>query len=179
MTKYIALLRGVNVGGNALVAMADLREMVAELGFGDVRSQLQSGNLVFSGAARATAPLERRLQEQTFARLGLRTEFMVRTAAEWADVVARNPYADEAKRDPGHLLVMFLKTAPAAPAVRALAASIAGREAVRAGGRHLYITYPDGLGRSKFTGARIERALGTTGTMRNWNTVRKLEALAG
>jgi uncharacterized protein (DUF1697 family) len=74
---------------------------------------------------------------------------------------------------------MFLKSAPAAPAVEALRAAVPGPEVIRAGGRHLYISYPDGQGRSKLTGALIEKKLGTVGTARNWNTVLKLGALAG
>jgi uncharacterized protein (DUF1697 family) len=85
----------------------------------------------------------------------------------------------EAKSDPGHLVVMALKDAPAASAVKALQAAIKGREIVRAAGRHAYIVYPDGIGRSKLTNALIEKTLATRGTARNWNTVMKLAAMAG
>jgi uncharacterized protein (DUF1697 family) len=111
--------------------------------------------------------------------LGLRTDFFVRTAAEWAKVVAGNPFPEEAERDPGHLVVMFLKATPEANDVAALQAAIPGRETVRAEGKHAYIIYPDGIGRSKLTIDLIERKLGTRGTGRNWNTVLKLAALAG
>jgi len=179
MTAHIALVRGINVGGHAMLAMADLREAIAALGFRDVRTLLQSGNVVFAGGGRGGAALEAQLEKETLKRFALRTAFLVRSPREWADVIARNPFPDEAKRDPGHLQVMFLKTAPAAPAVEALRAGVTGPEIIRAGERHLYITYPDGMGRSKLTGALIEKKLGTTGTARNWNTVLKLAALAG
>jgi uncharacterized protein (DUF1697 family) len=179
VSVHIGLLRGINVGGHAKVSMADLRDLLAGLGFRDARTLLQSGNVVFSGRARGGAALEGRLEKETFERLGLRTAFLVRSPAEWADVVARNPFPNEAKHDPGRLLVMFLKSAPEPNAVEALRAAVRGPEIIRAGGQHLYISYPDGVGRSKLTGTLIEKKLGTAGTARNWNTVLKLGALAG
>ena len=179
VSVHIALLRGINVGGHATVAMADLRELLTALGFRDVRTLLQSGNAVFSGGKRDAAALESQLEKETSKRLGLRPAFLVRSADEWADVIARNPFPNEAKHDPGHLIVMFLKSTPAASAVEALRAAVTGPEVIHAGARHLYITYPDGMGRSKLTGTSIEKKLGTIGTARNWNTVLKLAALAG
>ena len=178
MTIYVALLRGINVGGHKQVAMADLRTFLTDLGFVDPRSLLQSGNLVFRGAARTGARLERLLEAEAATRLGLRTDFMVRTAEEWRDVVARNPFHEAAERDPSHLVVMFLKAAPKPQVVKALQAAITGPEVVRVRGRHAYITYPASIGRSRLTTAVIESKLGTRGTGRNWNTVLKLMALA-
>jgi uncharacterized protein (DUF1697 family) len=178
VSVHIALLRAVNVAGFGKLSMADLRAFLAAAGFRDARTLLQSGNAVFSADA-PSADVETRLEKEAAKRLGLRTAFLVRSADEWSDVVARNPFRAEAKRDPARLVVMFFKDAPAAAAVDALSAVITGPEVVRAGGRQLYITYPDGQGRSKLTGALIERKLGTTGTARNWNTVTKLAALAG
>ena len=91
---------------------------------------------------------------------------------------ARNPFPNEAKSEPSLLHVMFLKSPPQAAVVAVLSAAVTGPEVIRAGARHLYITYPDGAGRSKLTGTLIEKKLGTSGTARNWNTVLKLEALA-
>jgi uncharacterized protein (DUF1697 family) len=174
---YIALLRGVNVGGHAKVAMSDLRDLLAGLGFGDVRSLLQSGNLVFRSDGQAASDLEHLLETEAARRLDLHTDFLVRTADEWVDVVARNPFPAEAERDPSHLLVMFLKQAPAETAVEALREAVTGPEVIRAEGRHAYITYPAGIGRSRLTNTLIESKLGTRGTGRNWNTVLKLAAL--
>lgn len=178
MTIHIALLRAVNLPGHNQVGMADLRELLAGLGFGDARTLLQSGNLVFKSDARTGARLESLLQEAAKSRLGLDTDFFVRTAGDWKAIVAGNPFPEEAERDPGHLVVMFLKEAPDRKDVKALQESITGREVVRAGGRQAYIVYPDGIGRSRLTMALIERRLGTRGTGRNWNTVLKLGALA-
>ena len=175
---HIALLRGINVGGHKQVAMADLRDLLTRLGFADVRSLLQSGNLLFGANGRTPAQLERLLEAEAEKRLGLQTDFFVRTAKEWKGVVAHNPFPREAARDPGHLVVMFLKDAPSGTQVKALQEAITGPEVVRAAGKQLYIVYPDGIGRSRLTNALIDRKVGTRGTGRNWNTVLKLGVLA-
>jgi uncharacterized protein (DUF1697 family) len=177
VTIHIALLRGVNLPGHNRVAMTDLRELGCALGFSDVRTLLQSGNIVFRSQGRKPAALETLLESEAAKKLGLRTEFFVRSAGQWEEIVARSPFPEEAKRDPGHLLVMCLKAAPKATGVKSLRAAIPGREVVRAAGREAYLVYPDGIGRSRLTTALIEKHLGTSGTARNWNTVLKLEAL--
>ena len=177
MTLQIALLRGINVGGHSQVAMADLRSLLAKLGFRDVQSVLQSGNLVFRSGGKAGERLERLLEAEAKKRLGLESVFFVRSAEEWEEVVAENPFPVEAKRDPARLVAVILKEAPSAKAVKALQAAIVGREVVRAVGKQAYITYPDGQGRSKLTNAVIEKHLGTRGTARNWNTVLRLAEL--
>jgi uncharacterized protein (DUF1697 family) len=178
VTTHLAFLRGINVGGHKPVAMADLRALLADLGFEDPRSLLQTGNLVFRGGTRRGESLERYLEAEAGARFGLQAPWMVRTAAEWKAVVARNPFPEAAERDPAHLVVVCLKAAPGREAVEALQAAITGPELVRADGRQAYIVYPDGIGTSRLTNALIEKRLGTRGTARNWNTVLKLDALA-
>jgi uncharacterized protein (DUF1697 family) len=159
--------------------MAELRGCVAALGFEDVRTMLNSGNVVFEGGAQSGAALERLLEKEAEARLRLKTAFFVRTAKEWDALIASNPFPAEAKSDPGHLVVQFLKGTAKPADVKALQAASPGPEVIRASGKQLYIVYPDGIGRSKLTAALMERALGQTGTGRNWNTVLKLGALAG
>jgi uncharacterized protein (DUF1697 family) len=100
----------------------------------------------------------------------------VRSAGEWRAIIAKNPFPAEAKRDPARLIMFCLKTAPGAKAFAALQAAIKGPERVLGVGRHAYIYYPDGQGRSKLTVAMIDKAIGA-GTGRNWNTVLKLAAL--
>jgi len=175
---YIALVRGINVGGHRPVAMAELRETVAGLGFGDVRTILQSGNLIFRCDARTSASLEEMLEAEAKGRLKLHADFFVRSAKEWKEVVARNLFRKEAERDPGHLVVMFLKSAADSNDVKAIQAAITGPEIVRADGMQVYIVYPEGIGRSRLTNAVIEKKLGMRGTARNWNTVLKLGAIA-
>src|SRR5580704_15373637 len=108
-TIHIALLRGVNVGGHRTVAMSDLRDLITDLGFSDARTLLQSGNLVFRGNGSGGAALEQLLETEAAKRLGLEADFLIRSAEEWKDVVARNPFPKEAERDPSHLVVVFLE----------------------------------------------------------------------
>jgi uncharacterized protein (DUF1697 family) len=183
-TTFIALLRGINVGGNKPVAMAALRDLLDKLGFDDTRSILQSGNLVFrvSGAGvparHGFGGLESMLEAEAGKRLGLQADFLIRTAKEWRSIVARNPFRAQAERDPSHLVVMFLKSVPQAGDIKAAHDAIVGRETLRADARQLYIVYPDGIGRSRLTNVLLEKKLGTRGTARNWNTVLKLATLA-
>ncbi|HET6146562.1 MAG TPA: DUF1697 domain-containing protein [Polyangia bacterium] len=176
---WVALLRAVNLGPHGKVAMADLRALMEALALRDGQTLLQSGNLVFRAGKRSGAGLEKLLQDETARRLGLTTDFFVRTAAEWRAIVDRNPFPDQASGDPGHLVLLVLKQPVGAAQVAALQAAIAGRELVRGHGREIYASYPDGIGRSKLTNALIEKRLGTRATGRNWNTVLKLQALAG
>ncbi len=157
--------------------MGQLRDLLAELGLTQPRTLLQSGNAVFRCAAKTATTLERRLERETEKRLGHQVEYLVRTAAEWNEALAGNPFVAEAARDPARVLAMFLKEAPEPDVVAALEAWIAGPELVRARGRVLYAYYPIDIGHSKLTGSVIERKLGTRGTARNWNTVLKVAAL--
>ncbi|MEI7984721.1 MAG: DUF1697 domain-containing protein [Armatimonadota bacterium] len=170
---YIAFLRGINVGGNKKLSMAELREFLTELGFTKVQTVLQSGNVVFESEERGTQELEIFLGEEIEQRFGLATEFVVRTPSEIVSVMERNPFPDEAIQDPGHLLVLFMKSVPVPKDVELLQASIVGREVVHADGKHVYAIFPDGIGDSKLT-SHLDRKLGKTWTGRNWNTVSKL-----
>jgi len=161
-----------------MVAMSDLRDFATALGFGDPRTLLQSGNLVFQSDKLTGKVLERVLEAETKKRLGLDTDFFVRTAKEWRELVSNNPFPREATKDPSHLLVLFLKAAPARKAVEALQSAIVGPELVRAVGTQAYIVYPDGVGRSRLTNAILEKHVGR-GTARNWNTILKLAGTIG
>jgi hypothetical protein len=153
--------------------MADLRVFLTELGFTRVQTLLQSGNVVFDSEERSPLELEIFLAEETEQKFGLAIEYVVRTPAEIALVVDRNPFPDEAIQDPGHLLVLFMKTVPMPKDVELLQASIVGREVIHADGNHVYAIFPDGIGDSKLT-SQLDRKLGKTWTGRNWNTVSKL-----
>jgi uncharacterized protein (DUF1697 family) len=176
--SYIALLRGVNVGGRRQVAMADLRRLCEELGLEGARTVLQSGNLVFRSAARSGRALEGLLEAEAEKRLTLQTDFVVRSAAAWNDAVAANPLRREAEQEPSRFIVMFLKQEPVRGGGRALERAVTGRERVAVAGAQAYIVYPDGFSRSRLTIKTIEAALGSRATGRNWNTVLKLAHLA-
>jgi len=174
MTAYIALLRGINVGGHKKIAMADLRALLSRLGFEEPQSLLQSGNLAFRGKPQPIAKLEQLLESEIKKRLSVETMVVIRTAKELQAVVLRNPFPKEAEQDPGRLVVIFFRSAPAPEDVQSLLKSHKGPEVIRAEGREAYITYPDGQGTSRLTLPVIESAVKTKGTGRNWNTVMKL-----
>ena len=176
MTRWAALLRGVNVGGNKGVPMSELKAVAAGLGLGNPRTLLQSGNLVFSAGGRNGAELERRLEAAIAERIGVKTEVCVRTQAQWTRLVRANPFPEAALQDPSHLLLIAFKSPPPPDAPATLAAVYDGPEQVRVAEGHAYIVYPDGIGRSKLTPALLGRHLGR-GTARNWSTVLKLESM--
>ena len=157
--------------------MTDLRNFLTQVGLDDVRSLLQSGNLVFSSKVRTGAELERFLETEALERLALEVDFFVRTPEEWKTLIRQNPFRKEAERDPARLIAVFLKNTAEAEEVAGLQADIKGPETVKAKGKQAYIYYPDGQGRSKLTNAVIERHLGRA-TGRNWNTVLKLGIIA-
>ena len=178
MTTYIGVLRAINLGSHNKIAMSDLRAMLEKLGLDDPRTLLLSGNIVFRSDSGSCARLESLLEAASTKHLKVTTDYFVRSAREWRAIVDANPFAREAKRDPARVIMMCLRDAPTAAQVKALQASIVGREVVQASGKHAYFIYPDGQGRSKLTIQKIEKALGTRGTARNWNTVLKLAELA-
>ena len=176
--RWVVLLRAVNVGGIVL-PMAGFREALGSVGCARIESVGASGNAVAAPPARTSpSALEAAVERTLERRVGLRTEAFVRTEPEWQGIVAGNPFVQEADRDPAHLVATVLKGAPAPEAWTSLRGAIVGRERVGPGDRHGYFVYPDGIGRSKLTIAVIERELGTRGTARNWNTVRRLAELA-
>jgi uncharacterized protein (DUF1697 family) len=174
---YVGLLRGINVGGNKAVSMAALRELMEGLGFGDVKTLLQSGNVVFSGAKQAAEKLERQVEAAIRKKLAVDADVMIRTADEWVKIIGANPFQPMAESDPSHLVLICLKAKPDAGAVAKLQAAIKGREEVKAIGRELYVTYVDGIGTSKLTNTVIEKNLGARGTARNWNTALKIQGV--
>jgi uncharacterized protein (DUF1697 family) len=176
--RTIALLRSVNVGGTGRMNMTELATVLTKNGYADVKTIVQTGNVLFTSPAACDAKLEAKLEAIIAKAFAAAPAIIARTPAEWRAIVAKNPFPDEAENDPAHLVVMAMKSVPAPAAVKALAAAITGPETLRAIGKQLYIVYPGGQGTTKFTGALIERKLGMAGTMRNWNTVLKIAAAA-
>jgi uncharacterized protein (DUF1697 family) len=177
MAPFIALLRAVNLGSTNAVSMAALRDLTSALGFTNVRTALQSGNLVFHTSRRAPAALERLLEAEMLKGLGVRTRFFVRTAADWQSTIENNPFPAEAKANPSRLIVVFLKDAVTAEGLASLRAAIHGQERVGGVGRQAYLSYPDGISTSRVTAALIEKHVGTSGTGRTWNTVVRLAGM--
>jgi uncharacterized protein (DUF1697 family) len=174
MTVYIALIRGINVGGNKMLKMAGVKSAFEELGLQNVRTHLQSGNVVFQSDSKDRVRLGKDLE----AALGIEAKIILRTAAELRKAIAANPLPEDAEREPSHFIVTFLSAKPTAAAMKALRDGYSGPEKMELLGAELYIHYGDGMGRSKLTNALIERKLGVSGTARNWNTVTRLMEMA-
>lgn len=177
MTRRVALLRAVNVGGSGVVPMAQLRAVAASAGFGMPRTLLQSGNLVIEARDLPDAAVETALEAFLARQLDLPTDVFVRNAADWMSLIADNPMRQEAEAEPRSFLVTVLKAGLPAAVVTSLRAACQGGEQVAVGERALYAHCPGGLGRSRLAAALTAKAGPVRGTGRNWNTVLKLAAL--
>jgi uncharacterized protein (DUF1697 family) len=173
VTVMVALLRGVNVGGRNTLAMADLRKIAEECGLGEVRTYIQSGNLVCTSVETSTEIVGDELRRAIAAHTDVRPNVIVRTRDELAAVVQQNPFA---RKDPAHLHVVFIGGTDEASLGSVDAAAYAPEEAAVVG-QHLYLYLPSGIGRSKLA-ADLARKSGPSGTTRNWRTVIKLLELA-
>lgn len=175
---YAALLRGINVGGNKKVPMADLRAVLEGLGHGDVQTYLQSGNAVFSSAEQDTGVLARGLEAAIEARFGFRVACLVVDGPHLRAVAEACPFP-AAELEGKQLHVTFFSEQPGAERFAALDAAGYLPEEYRLGDRVLYLYAPDGLGRSRLAEALARPAVvkGLDATTRNWNTVRKLVEL--
>lgn len=173
----MALLRAVNLGARPVNPQGLVRWLEG-CGLSEVRSWSRTGSLVFQAQGHTPLELEGELERSTQEALGLDTDCMVRTQGEWDSLVRANPFPEFASADPSHLVAYLLKGQPPGGALERLQATQRGPEEHRLVRRHLYATYPEGIGRSKLRLVRIERALGTRGTGRNWNTALKFQQLA-
>jgi uncharacterized protein (DUF1697 family) len=183
MPRYVALLRGINVGGHNKVAMADLRDMAAALGHTDVATYIQSGNVVFTSAQTDTASMAHALEREIADRLGVRPAVVVVSGAELAQVMADNPFPGEIDNKALH--AVFCRDEidsgdvghVAAAAQRARDAG--SRDEAVVVGRTLYLRTPDGMGRSDLAARLARSRVQNAGTARNWATVTKLMAMLG
>jgi uncharacterized protein (DUF1697 family) len=174
MTTRIALLRGINVGRNRRIAMADLRMMLESLGYDDVRTHLQSGNAIFVSGAGKDAALEQQISAAIKATFGMDVAVMVRTAAEIASVVDSNPFAVRGA-DTGELHATFLAAAPSAAKIAAVDRAACAPDEFSVGERVIYVRLPNGV-----MGSRLpdwDKTLGIRTTTRNWNTTTRLREM--
>ncbi|MDQ2727057.1 MAG: DUF1697 domain-containing protein [Actinomycetota bacterium] len=170
---WVALLRGINVGGHNQVPMAMLRAAYADSGCSSVVTYIQSGNVVLDHAETDPAVLASRLEEAVHGACGVDSRLVLRTGQEWAAMVDANPFAE---LDPALLNVSFLACIPDPARVAEVESRDLGPDRVRVIGRHVYAWLPDGFRAARLSGARLERLLGP-GTARNWRTVLKVTAL--
>ena len=170
MSTYVALFRGINVGGNNLLPMKALVSILEDVGCEEVRTYIQSGNAVFRTKGKSTKHLAEQIGAAVRKGHGFTPQVLLLSASELAAAIEGNPYPTE---DGKALHFFFLQSTPANPDTASLDALRAGSEAFTLAGRVLYLFTPDGLGRSKLA-AKVEGVLGVPATARNWNTVNKL-----
>jgi uncharacterized protein (DUF1697 family) len=173
---YVALLRGVNVGGKNLVPMRELRSLLTSLGHEDVVTYIQSGNAVFA-SPRPERVIAAELEQRIEAAFGIRVSALLRTRRQLADVAAGNPFLGT-DADFSKLHVVFLSDEPARAAVGSLDPDRSPPDAFAVRRREIYLRLPNGAGKTKLTTDYFERRLGMPATGRNWRTVTKLLELA-
>jgi uncharacterized protein (DUF1697 family) len=184
---YVALLRGINLGGNKKVPMADLREVVTSLGHADVATYIQSGNVVFSTDQSDTEALAAALEQAVAETIGVRARVVVLSREELAQVVRDNPYADEP--NPRAVHAVFLSGQPGPEVAERVAgaqqqvAQRGSRDAAQVIGRTIFLHTPDGYGRSDLAAEIVKlgqrKTDSVTGTARNWATVTRLVSMCG
>ena len=177
MARLIGLVRGINVGGSNVVKMADLRAFLEHIGANDPKTLHQSGNFTFEAGKRSAKEWQALLGEEAPGHLGLNVVWYVRTGADWARLLAENPFQEQAVNDPRLLHAIFFDKVPTAKSVSDLEYS--GPEQIAVGKQALYVTYPEGAGRSRLSANSSWKKLTATGTARNWNTVLKLRDMLG
>jgi uncharacterized protein (DUF1697 family) len=176
MTTYVVLLRGINVGGNKRIKMADLRDALTAAGLDHPRTLLQSGNVVVDSNADTTALVD--IVETTIqSTFGFHSTVIVRTADEIRELHANHPFTAAQIEDGRFAHVAFCRVEPDRDGFEALQEAHEGQEEMKLAGRELFVYYPDGSGRSKLTNSVVEKHLATPTTSRNWNTVEKLSGM--
>ncbi len=176
MPAYVAFLRAVNVGGNNLLPMKRLAEIVSALGFEDVRTHLQSGNVVFTSDDDFETHIASTIEAAIEQAVGFRPKVILRSKTEIDAVFDANPLLTPAT-NPSRLITVFFHDQPAPDGVAKLDHAKFPEETFVVADREMYVLYGDGMARSKFNPSYYERLLGAAGTARNWNTVAKVRAL--
>ena len=177
MTTFVSLFRGINVGGHQMVRMDALKELYASLGFKDIVTYIQSGNIVFTSDDADLSQLPGQIEDGFAQKFGFHAKVMVRTSAEFRDIVDNNPFQNQPMKESKWVVVMFLATRPDSGAQEDLQKTYVGTEELCIIGQEVYIYYPNGIGRSKLSNTFLEKKLKTAGTGRNWNTILQLQKL--
>ncbi len=177
MPVVVSMLRGVNLGPHNRIKMDVLRALYESLGLRNVQSYVQSGNILYQTAKRDLEAVARQIEKAMLERHGIRTVVIQRSCEDLRGVVERNPFSGR-EVDPARLGVTFLREDPGQVARDQAAALAVGPEEMHLTGREMYVYYVNGFARTKFPAVAIEKALKTTGTTRNWNSVTKLLELS-
>jgi uncharacterized protein (DUF1697 family) len=174
---YISMLRGINVGGHKRVKMDQLRQSFEALGFEQVQTYIQSGNVVFKAGKTSTSALSKRIEESILSDFGFPVSVISRTSDEMRDTIENNPFLKQRGIDPERLHVMFLSESPAPAALKKLADLIAVPDLCRGLGREIHFYLPNGVSKSVLMKTPVDRILAVSTTTRNWRTVNSLHQL--
>lgn len=177
MTTYVALLRGINVSGKNPIKMEALRSLFTTLGYEGVATYVQSGNIVFTGAARSAPKIAETIKRAIVDEFGFEVGVLVRTADELSALAGDNPLRHR-NADPSKLHVTFLERVPRAAKVKALDPSFAAPDEFAVVGQEVFVHCPNGYGRTKINNTFFEKKLGVAATTRNLRTVQALVDLA-
>lgn len=177
MATFIALLRGINVGGHRPVPMTELRALAGLLGYGSVQSYIQSGNLLFTASGKADAHAQA-LEQATLKRFGFPVDVVVRSSKQWLEYLEQNPFPALSAKEPKAVMLALCRKQPLRDAAGLLQERATGKERVEMEGDALWIHYANGFARTKLTPALLDRLAGSPVTMRNWRTVQQLAAMA-
>lgn len=175
---HVALMRGLNVGGKNKLPMRDLAAVFERAGAADVRTYIQSGNVVFSATSAPAKAIPAKVQRAVERELSIRSPVITRTAREFRSVIAAMPFTGNAA-DESFLHVVFLADKPARTAVAKLDPDRSPGDTFKLVGREIYLFLPNGVARSKLTNDYFDRTLDTVSTARNWRTVTKLAQMLG
>jgi uncharacterized protein (DUF1697 family) len=171
MPIYISMLRGINVGGHHRIKMDQLRTSLEALGLAEVKTYIQSGNVVFKAAKISPAALSKKIEKRILAQFGFPVSVITRTAEEIAAIIENNPLLNQPGIDPEKLHVAFLSDAPAAAALEKLADLTLAPDRSRAVGKEVYLYFPNGVSNSSLWKHPLDRILSVVTTTRNWKTV--------
>jgi uncharacterized protein (DUF1697 family) len=177
MPIYAAMLRGINVGGNKTIKMDKLRSSLEALGLEQVKTYIQSGNVVFKTAKTSSSALSRKLEDRILRDFGFSVSVISRTADEIENTIANNPFINLPGIDPEKLHVAFLSEAPAPPALKKLAELTLAPDQSRSRGKEVYFYFPNGVSGSSLWKHPLDRVLCVVVTMRNWKTVNVLHQM--
>ena len=178
MAVLISMLRGVNLGPRNRIKMDALRALYESLKFEDPRSYVQSGNIIFRTKEKNGSQLAKKIQGAIQKKFGCCPEVILRTPDEMRKAIAANPFPQQAKEEPGKVLVTFLAADPPREAEANLAKFKDFPEELHLKGRELFIYFPNGAGRSKVPWSAVDKLLKVTGTARNWNSVQAMLEIA-
>jgi uncharacterized protein (DUF1697 family) len=178
MRTYISMLRGINVSGHNMMKMSDLQKAFEGLGFEQVKTYIQSGNVVFQAPKISPEEISKKMEDKINRDFGFLVPVISRTPEEFDGTIRNNPFLREKGVDSAKLHVTFLSEAPADACLKKLAALPAHPDQFRSVGREIYLYCPEGYGRTKLSNNAIEKVLTIRATTRNWRTVNKLYEMA-